>query len=91
MSKLTKAECVRRLNLRQECTDTLTHLARVEHEVSEIRDRVLRIRTDVLGDDLHDYCTHCANWNENPEMCAACGCYNTATDKFYFTPEQYEH
>ena len=89
MSQLTKAECVRRLNLRQECTDTLTHLARVEHEVSEIRDRVLRIRTDVLGDNLNDYCTFCDNWNENPEMCAACGCYNTASDKFYFTPQQY--
>lgn len=91
MSKLTKAECVCRMNLRQECTDTLTHLARVEHEVGEIRDRVLRIRADVLGDDLTAFCTHCANWNENPEMCAACGCYNTATDKFYFTPELYEH
>ncbi len=88
---LTKDECERRLKIRQKCTDALTRLSRIESETNEVKDFLLRLRTDVLGDDLTGFCNHCANWNENPMMCAACRCHNTESERIYFSPEQYEH
>lgn len=91
MEKLTKTEAERRMKIRQECTDAITRLSRLENEANEVKDFLLRIRTEVLGDNLHDYCMQCANWNENPMMCAACACHNTSSDRFYFFSENYEH